>query len=332
MPQPRDFGPQAADMRAALERYSKEELVELTLFIMKTYVLGSATTPDIEVGPIHPPAALDRMSFPQLVNHLQMSLKLEELEHFRVVGPDVYVTIGEREFDLLGSTPQGEGAPAPAPAAVPAPVARPARPLPQPRSHEAASHGGDASPFAELAAQARAEQPPRPVTARPAAARPAAARPAAARPAAARPAAASPASSSGLDLDLPGASSFNDADFEMDDAISQRISERNPSPEPLVKGQRDAAPEFGGSRPRPSPVPQPSNTRLQMTPPPPPPPIAQQAPGDLSPEERARSRHGAPTAPAARPSPAARAGAAPALKGEDKEVTPNNRFGDLELD
>jgi translation initiation factor IF-2 len=326
MSQSRDFGPQAADMRVALERYRKEELVELMLFIMKTYVLGNAVSPDIEVGPIHPPAALDRMSFPQLINHLQMALKLEELEHFRVSGPDVYVTIGEREFDLLGSgiavgaeaPPPEVAAPARRAAASPAVAARPAP----------SSGGASTTQFAEMAAQARAQQPPRPAAARPtAAARPASA----SRPAA--PAAPPPSSTPDLELDLPGASFANEADFEMDDAISQRIAERNPSPEPLVKGRREDA-EFGGSRPRPTP--QPSNTRLNRSPPPPPPPIAPQAAGDLTPEERARNRRNtsSPSAPPTANPNRARPGHEdrPALKGDDKEVTPNSRFGDLELD
>ncbi len=106
MTQSRDFGPEAAKMRDALARYGKEELIDVMTHILRVYVLeeNAPLTPDVD----QPQAfeELARLTFPQLILHLQMSLEHEELGAFRVSGSDIFIRLGENEFLLGGPGPQ----------------------------------------------------------------------------------------------------------------------------------------------------------------------------------------------------------------------------------
>jgi len=120
----------AGEMRAALERYSREEIIDLMTHILRVYVLEETSpfTPDVQ----QPKAVeeLARLTFPQLLLHLQMSLQHDELGLFRVSGNDIFVSLGEREFLLGGPTPEF----APPPAA-PAQRAEPRNFFPEPPMH-----------------------------------------------------------------------------------------------------------------------------------------------------------------------------------------------------
>lgn len=115
----------AGDMRSALERYTKEELIDLMTHLVRVYVLEA--TPPLAPETERPRATeeLAALTFPQLLLHLQMRLDHEELGRFRVSGDDVYVTLGAQEFHIDESpapaapTPASEADAASAAAEVP---------------------------------------------------------------------------------------------------------------------------------------------------------------------------------------------------------------------
>ena len=89
----------------ALERYSKEELIDLMTHLLRVYVLNESTPLEPQLAKPSAPEELAKLTFPQLILHLQMSLDLEQLGLLRVDGKEVYITLGEREFRLGGPTP-----------------------------------------------------------------------------------------------------------------------------------------------------------------------------------------------------------------------------------
>lgn len=96
---------QHQEIKAALERYSKEELVDLMEHLLRIYVLNEPVKLD---SAVHKPESIRELSgytFSQLLTFLQNTLEMEELEKFRVTPYTVYVSIGEAEFDLNGPTP-----------------------------------------------------------------------------------------------------------------------------------------------------------------------------------------------------------------------------------
>jgi len=96
---------QHQEIRAALERYSKDELVDLMEHLLRIYVLDEPVKLESAVSKPESIAELSGYSFAQLMTLLQSSLEVEELGKFRVTPYTVYVTIGEAEFDLNGPTP-----------------------------------------------------------------------------------------------------------------------------------------------------------------------------------------------------------------------------------
>lgn len=108
MSQSRDFGPLAGQMRSALERYSKEELIDLMTHIIRVYVMEDTLPGTPDVHRPQAPEELARLSFPQLLVRLQMMLQLDELARFRVSGDDVFVTIGDTELNFHGPAPEGK--------------------------------------------------------------------------------------------------------------------------------------------------------------------------------------------------------------------------------
>lgn len=96
----RNFGPAAEQMKAALDRYSKEELVDLLTHIVKTYVVEGTLPLKPDVGQQQSDAHLARLSFPELVLHLQMRLDHREWNQFSVSGDDVFVESGGQRISL----------------------------------------------------------------------------------------------------------------------------------------------------------------------------------------------------------------------------------------
>lgn len=165
----RNFGPVAEQMAEALEQYSKEELRDLLTHIVKTYVVEGTLPLKPEVGTVSGDERLAKLTFPQLILHLQMRLDHREWSLFSVSGEDVWVTSGGQRINLTGrpsSVPHvSPPAPEPAaehaaplppqpeppiPAAPPMPTAQPAAPAaassapPAPEADPLALEGEDA--------------------------------------------------------------------------------------------------------------------------------------------------------------------------------------------
>ena len=104
---------QHLEIKAALERYSKEELVDLMEHLLKVYVLNEPVKLETSVQKPESIRELAGYSFTQLITLLQNNLEMEELDHFRVTPYTVMVSIGQAEFDINGPTPTlaGEAAP-----------------------------------------------------------------------------------------------------------------------------------------------------------------------------------------------------------------------------
>ena len=96
---------QHQELKAALERYSKEELVDLMEHLLRIYVLNEPVKLDTAVSKPESMKDLAGYTFPQLLTQLQNSMEMEELGKFRVTPYTVYVNSGEAEFDLNGPTP-----------------------------------------------------------------------------------------------------------------------------------------------------------------------------------------------------------------------------------
>lgn len=316
----RDFGPLAGDMRAALERYTKDELVDLMTHFVRVYVLEENAPLTPEVAPDSAPSELSRLSFAQLLVHLQMTLELEELDRFRVSGEQIYVTIGEEEFLIDGPTPT----------------------LPP----EAIARSG---PQAQTVAEAEASLEPRAA---------AAAAPAAMSSSTSSSTNAAPRSPVTREPDFDGDLDDVIARRHEEDLRKAReaagLPPERPRPQPVSRpANRGGAPgggsntsRSGGRSPRPggmdslfggggssSGIGRP----LSMHPPAPPPPIAERAPGDPTAQERDAARAASSRAAdesAGDERRGARAGfeEPPALADGDREIKSSNRFADLELD
>jgi hypothetical protein len=96
---------QHQELRAALERYSKEELIDLMEHLLGIYVLKEPVKLDTSVSKPENIKELAGYSFSQVLTWLQNNLELEELDKFRVTPYTVMVSIGDAEFDINGPTP-----------------------------------------------------------------------------------------------------------------------------------------------------------------------------------------------------------------------------------
>ena len=96
---------QHQEIKAALERYTKEELVELMEHLLRIYVLNEPVKLDSAVSKPETVRDLAGCSFSQLIAYLQQNLEMDELGKFRLTPYTVYVSIGDAEFDLNGPTP-----------------------------------------------------------------------------------------------------------------------------------------------------------------------------------------------------------------------------------
>ena len=103
-----------AELRAALERYSKEELVDLMEHLLRLYVLNEPVKLE---STLTKPTSLNDLTgytFGQVISTLKTTLELDELSQFRVTPFTTYVNIGGQELDLNGPAPAAVAAPAPA--------------------------------------------------------------------------------------------------------------------------------------------------------------------------------------------------------------------------
>jgi len=133
-------------MKDALQKYSKDELIDLMTHIVKTYVVEGTLPLAPDSGATRSgEEELARLSFPQLVLHLQMHLDHREFSAFSVSGNDVWVSMGNQRINLTTR----QNAPAPAPDPVPDP--------PPPQQSEAQITPGGRQAFGEPTR----EEPPR---------------------------------------------------------------------------------------------------------------------------------------------------------------------------
>ena len=96
---------QHQEIKAALERYTKEELVELMEHLLRIYVLNEPVKLDTAISKPENVKDLGGYSFSQIITYLQNNMEVDELSKFRVTPYTVYVSVGEAEFDLNGPTP-----------------------------------------------------------------------------------------------------------------------------------------------------------------------------------------------------------------------------------
>ncbi len=96
---------QHQEIKAALERYTKEELVDLMEHLLRIYVLNEPVKLDSAVSKPESVREFSGYSFSQLLSYLQQNLEMDELGKFRITPYTVYVSIGDAEFDLNGPTP-----------------------------------------------------------------------------------------------------------------------------------------------------------------------------------------------------------------------------------
>ena len=104
MSQSRDFGPAALEMKAALEQYTKGELVDLLSHLVQIYVVEGALPEKAAVKPMGKEGEdlFSRLSFPELILHLQMHLDHREWKQFSVSGDDVWVNAAGQRLNLTG--------------------------------------------------------------------------------------------------------------------------------------------------------------------------------------------------------------------------------------
>jgi hypothetical protein len=106
-----------AEIRTAVERYPREQLVEVLTYVFKHYVVEGP-------APLEPPATepdeeLDASSFASLMQSLQLRYRLPELDLFEVRGDRVTVRSGGQTIAIEAAPPSRAAPVAPAP---PAPV------------------------------------------------------------------------------------------------------------------------------------------------------------------------------------------------------------------
>lgn len=120
-------------LREGLDRYVKEELIDLVLHLVRAYVVEGTQPFKPDTAMVNIPRTLRELDFPGLVTELKRQLGLPELELLSVRDNQVYVKLGGREFvvspnALVDVMPAREDRPAAqAERAQPEPADRPAR-------------------------------------------------------------------------------------------------------------------------------------------------------------------------------------------------------------
>jgi hypothetical protein len=109
------------DLARSLRDVGADELVELLSDLIKIYVIEGTSALDIEPSLVPPSDSRERVSFARLITDLKARLSVPELEHFRVEGDRVLITIGDQTFPLDGAPrrPRPAAADSPKPAASP---------------------------------------------------------------------------------------------------------------------------------------------------------------------------------------------------------------------
>jgi len=85
-------------LREGLERYGKDELIELVLHLVRAYVVEGTQPFKPDTAMVSVPRTLRELDFPGLVSELKRQLGLPELELLAVRDNQVYVKLGGRDF------------------------------------------------------------------------------------------------------------------------------------------------------------------------------------------------------------------------------------------
>lgn len=204
-----DLRRQIREIHEALGRFEREQLIEILTHLFRTYVMEGAS-----LAPPPPSTLADEtagMTFPQIIERLQLRSDLPELQLFEVQGNRVSVRIEGRLMPLELPTARSEAPPRPvvvanlmpAPPSIPVAEVRAAAPAPAPapgvmpagEAGSARPEGGAraASPMGSArATSARPAAPPAAAASSGAGGRPSAPAPAPAPAAAPAPAPAAP--------------------------------------------------------------------------------------------------------------------------------------------
>src|SRR4051812_28097438 len=86
------------EIREAVERYPREQLVELLTWLFKQYVVEGPAP--LAAAPPPLPNPFEGKSFAEVIGWLQTHVPLAELGLFDVVGPRVTVRIGGRPIPI----------------------------------------------------------------------------------------------------------------------------------------------------------------------------------------------------------------------------------------
>jgi hypothetical protein len=162
---PKNLRLYADELRHALDKHTREELVEMLGYLFKEYVLGAAPAQTGAAALLDAKSELDGMSFAQVITWLQQHLDLPELALFDVQGARVSIRAGGRPVPLEANAPEPL---APAPVAAPAPAPAPAapsvsaRPMPAPAPAAPAPAAPAPAPAAAPAAPAASDKPAAP--------------------------------------------------------------------------------------------------------------------------------------------------------------------------
>jgi len=90
------------DLARSLRDLDPDQLVELLSDLIKIYVIEGTSALDIEPSLVPPGDSRERVSFARLITDLKARLNVPELDHFRVEGDRVLITIGDQTFPLDG--------------------------------------------------------------------------------------------------------------------------------------------------------------------------------------------------------------------------------------
>ena len=100
------------DLARSLRDIDVAELVELLSDLIKIYVIEGTSALDIEPSLVPPGDSRERVSFARLITDLKARLDVPELDHFRVEGDRVLITIGDQTFPLDGPPRRQRATPA----------------------------------------------------------------------------------------------------------------------------------------------------------------------------------------------------------------------------
>ncbi len=167
---PRDLRALVGELRGAVDNHPKEALVEILTYVFKEYVVESGAPLSTHAARlIDTRSELDGMSFPKLVEWLQLHLDLPELALLEVQGDHVQVRVGGRMVPLEAAASRPEPVLPPRPVEAPAPpvtriaaTAAPAPARPATAAPTAAPAGRPAPAPAAPAAKPEEPAPPAP--------------------------------------------------------------------------------------------------------------------------------------------------------------------------